>query len=251
MLVNYLVRIMKKTTDEQLRVAVANSTSVAEALRSLGLRAVSGSYSHYSGRIKKLGLDTSHHKGRGNFGHSVSTNKTPASEILVKRSNGRREHGVRLRRALIEIGRSYACEECGLTEEWRGNPLTLDVDHINQDWMDDRAENLRFLCPNCHSQFTRGQVGQLAVDKRRKTPVGRVVPDKRKSQEPHNKGVRNPNRAISISDEELKNLVWSMPLMNAAKQFDISDVALKKECKIRGIQTPPRGHWIRKNQNSV
>lgn len=235
---------MKKTTDEQLREAVANSKSVAEALRSLGLRAVSGSYSHYSKRIKKLGCDTSHHKGRGNFAHNKASHKLSPEKILVKRTDGARTRAIQLRRALIEIGRPYTCECCGQLPEWRGNVLTLDVDHINQDWMDDRPENLRFLCPNCHSQFTRGQLGALAKDKRKRSPEGRVVVDLRKSNGPVNKGIRNPNRAVSISDEELKNLVWSKPLREAAKQFSISDVALKKECKSRKIDTPPRGYWL-------
>lgn len=36
-----------------------------------------------------------------------------------------------------------------------GRSLTLDVDHKNNNWLDDRLENLQFLCPNCHSQKSR------------------------------------------------------------------------------------------------
>lgn len=250
---------MKKTTDEQLREAVANSTSIASALRSLGLRAASGSYTHYSKRIKELGCDTSHHKGRGNFGHTFSpSHKLPPEKILVKRTTGIRTTAKKLRRALTEIGREYICSECGQLPEWRGNALTLDVDHINQDWMDDRPENLRFLCPNCHSQFTRGQRGKTLKDGRRKDARSSVMkpgpvekPVKRdKHQVPWNKGVRRNDRAVSISDDELKTLVWSKPMREAAKQFNISDVALKKECKKRKIDTPPRGYWL-KRVNSV
>jgi Zn finger protein HypA/HybF involved in hydrogenase expression len=46
----------------------------------------------------------------------------------------------------------YLCDFCGLNDEWNGNILTLELDHINGIREDNRLENLRFLCPNCHSQ---------------------------------------------------------------------------------------------------
>lgn len=57
----------------------------------------------------------------------------------------------KLRKALIAEGVEYRCSECGI-DEWRGYPITLALDHINGDSRDNFRENLRFLCPNCHSQ---------------------------------------------------------------------------------------------------
>jgi predicted RNA-binding Zn-ribbon protein involved in translation (DUF1610 family) len=57
-----------------------------------------------------------------------------------------------LRRALVAQGRSFRCEACGIEGTWNGRRLNLHVDHINGQFWDCRADNLRFLCPNCHSQ---------------------------------------------------------------------------------------------------
>lgn len=45
----------------------------------------------------------------------------------------------------------YKCKECGIND-WNKKILSLHLDHINGIRNDNRLENLRFLCPNCHSQ---------------------------------------------------------------------------------------------------
>lgn len=57
-----------------------------------------------------------------------------------------------LKRALIEIGRSYVCAVCGNDGAWCGQPLGLEVDHIDGDYHNNEGWNLRFICPNCHTQ---------------------------------------------------------------------------------------------------
>jgi len=47
--------------------------------------------------------------------------------------------------------KEYVCSECGISE-YNNKPIRLQIDHINGDNKDHRQENLRYLCPNCHTQ---------------------------------------------------------------------------------------------------
>ena len=147
-----------KYSEEQITEAVKESVSVAEVMRRLGMRLAGGSHAHIAKRIKKLGLDTKHFLGKGsNRGETKKggPDKIHWSLILViDRQNGRRESASKLRRALIEYGRKYICDWCGQLPEWCGLPLVLEIDHINGNFLDNRPENLVFLCPHCHSQKT-------------------------------------------------------------------------------------------------
>jgi len=139
-------------TDEELAAAVRQSISIAGVLRILGIKPAGGSHFNISKRIKRVGLDTSHFLGKGsNKGGRFP--RLTASEILVKRDRELpRAKPHLLRRALLEIGVSASCDQCQTTESWMGKQLVLHVDHIDGDAWNNEIENLRFLCPNCHSQ---------------------------------------------------------------------------------------------------
>jgi len=59
-----------------------------------------------------------------------------------------------VRKEIIKNGLiEYKCSICGINE-WNNMSISLHLDHINGINGDHRIENLRFLCPNCHSQTT-------------------------------------------------------------------------------------------------
>lgn len=73
----------------------------------------------------------------------------PASEVFAANTRSNRGH---LKQRLLRMGlKDGRCEACGLGE-WRGEPLSLELHHVNGDRHDNRLENLQLLCPNCHSQ---------------------------------------------------------------------------------------------------
>ena len=72
-------------------------------------------------------------------------------DILIENSPYHNIYRLKLR-LLKEHLLEYKCGICGNKGEWNGFPLTLQLDHINGIHTDHRLENLRFLCPNCHSQ---------------------------------------------------------------------------------------------------
>ncbi|MFF4805346.1 HNH endonuclease signature motif containing protein [Streptomyces sp. NPDC001351] len=152
--VSHFEREGAKWTREILEPVVAASTSVNEVLRRLGLDMVGGHHTHISRRIRAYGLDTSHFSPVTRTERQrYSQRRRAPEEILVEDASPHitRVASGRLKRAMRELGVEERCALCGIEPVWLGEPLPLEVDHIDGNWRNNRIENLRFLCPNCHS----------------------------------------------------------------------------------------------------
>jgi hypothetical protein len=156
-----------KYTKELLEPIVKLSISVAEVIRRLGKRPSGSTQAHISKKIKNFGIDTSHFLGRAaNSGKrhvGGPTKKTPSEILILRKYEQGRAKPNKLRRALIESGIAYKCSNpfCDIHGHWRGKQLTLQIDHVNGNFLDCRKNNVRFLCPNCHSQTENfGRVAQ-------------------------------------------------------------------------------------------
>lgn len=134
-------------TDSRLRAAVAAASSVKDVVRLLGISQVGGNQTHISRRIAALGI------GTGHFARTAPRRPGGGRSGLfrLRTPEEGRAPGHRLRRGLIDAGVPELCRMCGTGPEWNGRPLTLQVDHISGEWWDDRPQNLRLLCPNCHA----------------------------------------------------------------------------------------------------
>lgn len=138
-------------TREVLAEAVASSTNMCDVLRRLGVEVVGGQHTHIGRRVKAYGIDVSHFRPPSQQGKPWRP-RTPEG-LLVRQTgpDARRIPSDRLTWAMAEAGVGKRCARCGNEGVRRGRPLRLEIDHINGDWRDNRIENLRFLCPNCHS----------------------------------------------------------------------------------------------------
>lgn len=151
-------------TDEQFVQLIKNSSNIAEVLFKLGytIKGNSWGYSQVKQRMTDLNLSFSDFKGKSPFSASNESNKIDHDKLFV---NGSKHVRTVLRRHVIMNNLiPYKCAICGITK-WNNKTLSLELDHINGINNDNRLENLRFLCPNCHSQTsTYGSRNSKIVD---------------------------------------------------------------------------------------
>lgn len=140
-------------TDEQFVTLIKNSTNISEVLFKLGysIKGNSWGFSKVRQRMDELHLTARDFKGKSALGRTESRKEVCPEKLL--KQNCKHNRTV-LRRYILKNNLiPYKCAICGCVE-WQGKTLSLELDHINGINNDNRLENLRFLCPNCHSQTT-------------------------------------------------------------------------------------------------
>jgi hypothetical protein len=142
---------MRSWTDEELFIAVKKSRSYRMVLLELKLVPAGGNYEQIKRRIKELAIPIEHFTGMGwNIGLGFVPNPAqPLERLLVL--NGTAQSFVLKKRLFLERLKKPKCELCGWAETSADGRIPVELDHINGDRYDNRIENLRILCPNCHS----------------------------------------------------------------------------------------------------
>ena len=133
--------------EEEFRQLIQTSYSYNEVLRKIGMSHGRSQNDIIKRRCNQLNISCEHFKKVGNGTNPQFSLK----EILIQ--NSTYTNNTRLKQRLLnEHLLKNKCAICGNEGIWLNQPLSLQLDHINGVHNDNRIENLRILCPNCHTQ---------------------------------------------------------------------------------------------------
>jgi hypothetical protein len=233
-----------------------NANSIADILRAFDYSSSSGGYKVLKNTLKRHNIDYSHIPiGKmANLGREFGPRRNiedylsaiNSGEIIVSNSG--------FKRRLIKEGLLYEkCSKCGCGNMWQDEPIILHMDHINGINNDNRIENLRILCPNCHSQTStyagKGLKKHYYCNCGAKTSGKKYNRCQKCANQIINQSPRFHSQKFTISKQDLEKLVWEKPTVKIARDLGVSDVAISKRCKKLGIQKPPRGYWTGVNSH--
>lgn len=205
---------------KNLEKVVRDSNTLTDCLNNMGLRCAGGNYMTLNKYIDEYGISTDHfisdeQRLKGAIAYIKKT-KIPTNDILVSGSSYNRTN---LKKRLVDEGLlEYNCEKCDNGGKWMGHNLSLHLDHINGVHNDNRLENLRFLCPNCHSQ-TDTYAGKATRKER---------PPKGEKTKKHNLKRRVVERP---AHDELVKEVKFHGYSATGRKYGVSDNAIRKWVK--------------------
>ena len=224
---------INEISKEKLQELTLQSNSLAEILRKLELYVSNGNYRPLKIRLDKEGIDYTHIKLglNANKGKSFPEKQILLSEIMIENSSFNPSH---LKKRLIKDNiLENKCSKCYLEPIWNNEKLVLQLDHINGNSRDHRLENLRMLCPNCHSQTSNysGKNSKKEISKPQKYCIcGKTI--SRKAVSCRNCASQNilnhPTKIVWPDHDKLLEMVTNSNYIQVAKILGVSDVSVRK-----------------------
>lgn len=226
-----------KYTKENLEPIVKNCNAVSEIVRQLGLKECGGSHSHISKLIKKFEISTLHFNKKILYKNRQINKKFTKEKfiekILILNGTGWQSHKIKLKLFEFEL-KERKCEKCSQIEIWFGEKLSLQLHHENANRNDNRLENLKILCPNCHSQTKT--FSTTKTNRKIKTPIkvklikycncGKIIKNRSKMcSECYHKQLRRVERPLYV---RLKNDIKELGYKATGRKYGVSDNAIRK-----------------------
>ena len=129
-----------KVLDEKIIEACTTSLTMAIACNKVEMP-----FSSFKRRAQSLGVYIPNQGGKGTYRPLKSLQDVFDGKYGMKPSHLKY-------RLILEGYKKYECEDCGIGDEYNGKALVHELEHINGNNKDNRLENIKILCPNCHSQ---------------------------------------------------------------------------------------------------
>jgi 5-methylcytosine-specific restriction endonuclease McrA len=203
--------------------AVKHSECLVDVCRNLNIVIRGRNYDTIRTWIDKLKIDTSHFKDASELRKSRSIHKKVLTDAEFFIIHPRKPAQTKKR---LKKYKKYECESCKLSDSWNNKLLILQIDHINGNSEDNRLENLRFLCPNCHTQ-TDTYAGRSSRDSSNRKNT--VDPNWRSAPKYEQRKVTWPLK------EELSILMNDHSLVKIGQMYGVSDNAVRKWAKKYGL----------------
>lgn len=150
-----------KYTKALLEPIIKSSMSITDVLKQLGLSPTGGNFGTINRKITEFNLDTDHFTGsawsKGLTKQTSASVANQAGKITKHTPDSAFKTDIHLASSTLkklfdEMNVPEVCSGCGIGNVWNNKPIRLQIDHINGVRTDNRISNLRYLCPNCHSQ---------------------------------------------------------------------------------------------------
>lgn len=228
-----------KYTKDALEPIIKKSRSIAQVLFFLNLKPTGGNYENIKSRIKDFNLDISHFKGKSWSKKQKLDKRTKKNDFIsnILILDDKKRQSSKLKKHLYDFNlKKPLCEKCGQNENWCNEKLILHLDHINGNNKDNRLENLRILCPNCHSQTPTyaGRNIQNSISTstnyfENKCECGVVIHKKSKKCNKC-KGI-SQRKSFRPSHEQLKEEVKTNGYCATGRKYGVSDNTIRKWLK--------------------
>ena len=229
--------ILKQITSKALKDAACNSKTFSELCSVLQIQPTASNNKKLSKRARKEQINIHHlYRIREGLSSPIALNDYLEGRSYIS--------SFKLKLKLWEAGlKPKQCEVCGLTE-WCGKPAPLALDHINGNNADNRLENLRILCHNCHAQTNtfagRNQKTNIArpvtLYLKMFSPESFIMPLSQPSSRSSRFKIKWPSATI------LADMVAKTPLSRVGKLLGVSGNAIRKRCRKIGILIPDHRH---------